>query len=227
MAFQPILKAIRQLLAQIVLSPAGSVTDTHRSPSPLCNDGRRPWAAGSRLSCVQASHLSAGFQILLANEKDHNLCNARKTMFLGGWNVRSCFRRAKKELIIKQLKKHRIQVAALSETAIYNSGVTEIGDYTMIYSGVAGDDKTRSAHGVAVCLNKQATRVWKDSGSVWEAVNERIIMVRLGGKPINISLIAVYAPTNPSKGQKAAADGSDTFYINLQQTVDKGEGEGV
>ncbi|CAF4526354.1 unnamed protein product, partial [Rotaria magnacalcarata] len=31
----------------------------------------------------------------------------------------------------------------------------------------------------------------------------------------------VYAPTNPSKGQKATIDESDTFYINLQETVDK------
>ncbi|CAF2121924.1 unnamed protein product [Rotaria magnacalcarata] len=142
-------------------------------------------------------------------------------MFLGGWNVRSCFRRAKKELVIKQLKKHRIQVAALSETSMYNSGITIVDDYTMIYSGVASDNKTRLAHGVAVRLNKQAIRVWKDSGAVWEAVNERIIMVRLGCKPINISLIAVYAPTNPSKGQKATIDESNTFYINLQETVDK------
>jgi exonuclease III len=142
-------------------------------------------------------------------------------MFLGGWNVRSCFRRAKKELIIKQIKKHRIEMAALSETAMYDSGITKIDDYTMIFSGVTSENKTRSAHGVAVCLNKQATRVWKDSGSVWEAVTERIIMVRLGGKPIYISLIAVYAPTNPLKGQNAAMDESDTFYINLQETVDK------
>jgi hypothetical protein len=56
---------------------------------------------------------------------------------------------------------------------------------------------------------------------VWEAVNERIIMVRLGCRPINISLIAVYAPINPSKGQKADMDVSDNFYINLQETVDK------
>lgn len=142
-------------------------------------------------------------------------------MFLGGWNVRSCFRRAKRELVIKQLKKYRIQVAALSETGMYNSGITIVDDYTMIHSGVASDNKTRSAHGVAVCLDKQATRVWKDSGSVWEAINERIVMVRLGCKPINISLIAVYAPINPTKGQKTTIDESDTFYINLQDTVDK------
>ena len=69
------------------------------------------------------------------------MCNARKTVFLGGWNVRSCFRRAKKELVIKQLKKHGIQVAALSETAMYDSGITRVDDYTMIYSGVASENK--------------------------------------------------------------------------------------
>ena len=88
-------------------------------------------------------------------------------------------KQSKKELIIKQLKQYRIQVAALSETCMCDSGVKFVNDYTMIYSGVPSGDKTRRAHGVAICLDPIATMVWKDSGSEWEAVSERIIKIRL------------------------------------------------
>ncbi|CAF1474310.1 unnamed protein product, partial [Didymodactylos carnosus] len=160
-------------------------------------------------------------KLVMAMEKGRKSVNTRKTTFIGGWNVRSCFRQAKHELIVKQLQKYRVQVAALSETAIYDSGILTTDDFTIIHSGASNDNKTRSAHGVAVCLNKQAAKVWKDSGSEWEAINDRIIMVRLGCKPINFIVLAVYAPINPSNGQKAQSAASVEFYKCLQAAMDK------
>ncbi|CAF4976917.1 unnamed protein product, partial [Rotaria sp. Silwood1] len=103
---------------------------------------------------------------------------------------------------------------------MYDNGTTVIGDYTFIYSGHSSTDKTHSAHGVAVCLNKQATTAWKNLGSIWEAINERIVMVRLACKPINVTVIAVYAPVNP-KNQQMASTTTDPFYTDLQSTLDK------
>ena len=80
-------------------------------------------------------------------------------------------------------------MAALSETGMYDSGTSTIGEYTFIYSGHSSSDKTRSAHGVAICLNKQATTAWENLGATWEAINERIAMVRLAGKPIHVTII--------------------------------------
>jgi exonuclease III len=138
----------------------------------------------------------------------------------GGWNVRSCFHTYKQQLITKQLSRYNIQVAALYETGIYHSGVkTVCDDWTMIYSGLPSQSKTRAAHGVAVCLNKTATAAWKNSGSEWEPVSERILRVRIHCSPINITLIAVYAPVNPSN--RSMNDNSDTFYADLQETADR------
>ena len=86
-------------------------------------------------------------------------------MYFGGWNVRSCFHYSKQQLIAKQLRKYNIKMVALSETGIYDSGVKMIGDYTLIYSGLPSVNKTRTAHGVAVCLNTEASRVLKNSGA--------------------------------------------------------------
>ncbi|CAF3715602.1 unnamed protein product [Rotaria socialis] len=103
---------------------------------------------------------------------------------------------------------------------MYDSGTTTIGEYTFIYSGHSSADKTRSAHGVAIVLNKQATTAWKNLGSTWEAVNERIVMIRLAGKPINVTVIAIYAPINP-KNQQQAGSTTDPFYEDLQKKINK------
>ena len=122
-------------------------------------------------------------------------------MFFGEWNVRSCAKQLKKELIVKQLKKYRIQIAALSETCMYGFGIQTVGEYTMIYSRLSSDKKTRNAHGVAICLDEVATNVWKNSGSEWEAVSEKIVKIRINCFPVNITVIAVYSPVNHMTNQ--------------------------
>ncbi|CAF1042994.1 unnamed protein product, partial [Didymodactylos carnosus] len=82
-------------------------------------------------------------------------------------------------------------------------------------------EKTKRAHGVAVCLDQSAAKVWNASGSAWEAVSSRILTVRLGRKPINITVTAVYAPVNPANGQKSEVEASEDFYKCLQETIDK------
>ena len=89
----------------------------------------------------------------------------------------------------------------------------------MIYSGLSSQSKTRKAHGVAFCLDRIATAVWKNSGSEWEPVSDRILRIRLNCPPINITLIAVYSPVNPMT--KEMADNSDKFYADLQETLDR------
>ncbi|CAF4088088.1 unnamed protein product [Rotaria sp. Silwood1] len=66
----------------------------------------------------------------------------------------------------------------------------------MIYSGLSKVNKTRSARGVAICLNKPTANIWKSSGSEREAVNERIIKIQMYCAPINVTSIAVYAAIN-------------------------------
>ncbi|CAF4564849.1 unnamed protein product, partial [Rotaria socialis] len=111
----------------------------------------------------------------------------------------------------------RIQVAVLSETCMCNAGVKVVNDYTMIYSGAPHEMKTRKAPGVAICLDQIAAKVWKDSGSEWEPISERIVKIRLQCTPIHITVIAAYSPINPTT--KEMANESDKFYSDLQDTI--------
>ncbi|CAF3620000.1 unnamed protein product [Rotaria socialis] len=116
-----------------------------------------------------------------------------------------------------QSAKKRIQVAALSKTCMCDAGVKVVNDYTMIYSGAPHEMKTRKAHGVAICLDQTAAKVWKDSGSKRKPISERIVKIRLQCTPIHITVIAVYSPINPTT--KEMANESDKFYSDLQDTI--------
>jgi hypothetical protein len=70
---------------------------------------------------------------------------------------------------------------------------------------------------VAICLDQTATRVWKDSGSEWEPISERIIKIRLRCAPIHITVIAVYSPINPQT--KQMGEECDKFYADLQDAI--------
>ena len=61
---------------------------------------------------------------------------------------------------------------------MFDSGVKLVGDYMLIFSGMPHETKTRKAHGVAICLDKTATHTWKESGSEWEPISERIVKIR-------------------------------------------------
>ncbi|CAF4547529.1 unnamed protein product, partial [Rotaria magnacalcarata] len=135
-------------------------------------------------------------------EQTHIVSTTNITCF-GSWNVRSCYRVTKRELIVRQLKRYQIEVAALAETNIPNSGIYVVNEYTFIYSRASEKERTRAAHGAAVCLGPKASRAWRNSGSIWRPVNSRIVAVRIKCQSIPITVIAVYAPVNPSNGLNA------------------------
>ncbi|CAF4980960.1 unnamed protein product, partial [Rotaria magnacalcarata] len=110
-------------------------------------------------------------------------------------------------------------VAALAETNIPNSGIYVVNEYTFIYSGAPEKERTRAAHGTAVCLGPKASRTWRNSDSIWRSVNSRIVAVRIKCQPIPIAVIAVYVPVNSSNGLKADIDACDEFYKALQSTI--------
>ncbi|CAF4654535.1 unnamed protein product, partial [Rotaria socialis] len=120
---------------------------------------------------------------------------------------------------MKQLQKNRIQIAALSETCMYDSGVKIINEFTWIFSGLPSVNKTRNAHGVAICLDKTAAKVWKDSGSEWEAVSERIVKIKLKCLFVNLTIISIYSPVNPTNNKKN--DDSQKFYNDLQDVINR------
>ncbi|CAF3039442.1 unnamed protein product [Rotaria sp. Silwood2] len=120
-----------------------------------------------------------------------------------------------------QLEKYHVEIGALTECGMSHSGISYVGNYTVIHFGASGTNKTLKAHGVAICLNKHATKIWKISGSIWIAINSRVVTVHLRCNAINITIIAIYAPVNRINDQKEEEESSDAFYDDLQQVVQR------
>ena len=72
-----------------------------------------------------------------------------------------------------------------------------------MYSGHKIDHK----HGVGLLLNKVVSK----SVLVYCALSHRILLVRIHGKPFNLSIIQVYAPTSASSEEEI-----EDFYSNLE-----------
>ena len=81
-----------------------------------------------------------------------------------------------------------------------------------MHSGLPAEERHRR-QGVAIVMREKAALAWRQAGSEFDPVSERILRVRLKSHTGFLSLIAVYAPTNePMKEEKSLA-----FYQALQE----------
>lgn len=92
-----------------------------------------------------------------------------------------------------QLKKYRVDLAAIQETRWRIEGQIDHKDYTMLYSG----DVKQGRNGMAfIVMNK-----WRSSILEYKP-SRRISYIRIKAKPYNLSLVNVYAYTEEAKEEK-------------------------
>ncbi len=99
----------------------------------------------------------------------------------------------------------KIDILGLSEVRWTQSGKMAADDTTLIYSG-----ETTHHQGVGFLLGKEAA---KAIIGYWP-VSERIILVKLKAKPLNIALIQIYAPTTESTEEEV-----ERFYEKLDAAM--------
>lgn len=179
----------------------------------------------------------------------------RSQLFVATWNVQSLVERyggdrrvcrsrpdksgkagvdRKLDLLVKELKRYRVSVAAVQETRWFGNDVWESQGCTMLHSGrplptYNGDGKNQRNEGVGIILDGRATEAWKAGGEVWSAKSSRIVSARLkvmqrrwrnvggsrGTKDVYMTVVSVYAPT-----VKAPPSVKQSFISDLQEVVD-------
>ncbi|CAF1302854.1 unnamed protein product [Adineta ricciae] len=100
------------------------------------------------------------------------------------------------------MQRLQINVLGLSEVRWTGAGSFTSDNFTLFYSG--GDQHER---GVGILLDKETSKCVK---GFW-AASDRVILIKLHGKPFNISLIQCYAPT---------ADSDDDAITNFYEDLD-------
>ena len=114
----------------------------------------------------------------------------KKQYCIGTWNVRS-MNQGKLEVVKQKMARVNINILEIRELKWTGMGEFNLDDHYIYYCG----QESLRRNGVAIIVNK----------SVQNAVlgctlkNHRMISVHFQGKPFNVTLIQVYAPTTNAK----------------------------
>ena len=125
----------------------------------------------------------------------------KEQYFIGTWNVRSK-NQGGLEVVEQEMAIVNIDILEISELKWTGMGEFNSDDYYIHYCG----QESLRRNAVALIVNKR----------VWNAIlgrnlkNDRMISVRFQGKPFNITVIQVYAPT--SNAEEAEVE---QFYEDL------------
>ena len=113
------------------------------------------------------------------------------------------FQKGKLDNVKHEMERLKLNVLGLSEVRWIGARSFTTDNFTIIYSG--GDQHEK---GVGILLDKETSKSIK---GFWE-VSDRVVLVKLNGKPFNISIIQVYAPT---------ADYDEDAITNFYEELDK------
>ena len=113
----------------------------------------------------------------------------------------------KLEVVKLEMPRVNIDILGIIELKSTGMGKFNSDDHYIYYSG---QESLKSNEGTII-VNK---RVW-DAVLGYNLKNNRMISVRLQGKPFNITIIQVYAPTNNAEEAEV-----ELFYKNLQDLLE-------
>lgn len=144
-----------------------------------------------------------------------------KDLCIGAWNVRtlldadtnSCPER-KTALIARELGRYNIDIAAISETHLSDSGelCEQLGGYTYYWHGKPACE--RASSGVGFAIRNQIARSLQE---VPVGISDRLMTLKLQTSTMKfLHLISVYAPTLPS-----SEEDKNKFYQDLRSVLRK------
>lgn len=126
----------------------------------------------------------------------------------GTWNVRTLYKTGALLSVISQIQKYNISVTAVQETRWHGSGISDMKKHTVLYSG---KNKGRHEYGVAFIVGPR----FKNNILDYQAINERMCVMRLKMKFYNVAMINIYAPTEETESNE-----KDEFYHKLERVLD-------
>ena len=130
----------------------------------------------------------------------------KKQYCIGTWTVRSN-NQGKLEVVKQEMSRVNIDILGISELRWTGMGEFNSDDHYIYYCG----QESLQRNGVTIIVNKR----------VWYAVlgcnpkNDRMVSVCFQGKPFNVTVIQVYAPT--SNAEEAEVE---WFYEDLQDLLE-------
>ena len=113
----------------------------------------------------------------------------------------------KLEVINQEMGRVNIDILGISELKWTGKGEFNPDDHYIYYSG----QESLRRNGVAITVNKRV----RNAVLGCSLKNDRVISIRFQGKPFNITVIQVYAPTSNAEESEV-----EQFYENLQDLLE-------
>ena len=129
------------------------------------------------------------------------VCCCKEQYYIGTWNFRS-MNQGKLE-VVKQMTRVNIDILGISELRWTGMGEFNSDDHYIYYCG----QESLRRNGVAIKVNKRV----QNAVLGCNLKNDRMISVRFLGKPFNITVIQVCAPTKNTEEAEV-----EQYYEDLQ-----------
>ena len=121
---------------------------------------------------------------------------------IGTWNV-SSMNQGKLEVVTQEMARVNVNILGISELKWTGMGEFNSDDHCIYYCG----QESLRRNGVAIMVNKRV----RNAVLGCNLKNNRMISVCLQGKPFDITVIQVYAPTSTTEEAEV-----EQFYEDLQ-----------
>ena len=124
---------------------------------------------------------------------------------IGNWNVRGMFL-GKLEIVKREMSRIYIDIFDISELHWTGNDQFQTNKFVVYFSG---NGRVRRK-GVIFIASKQVARCVEN----YRAYSDRIISIRIRSKPLNITILQVYAPTSD-----ASKDETEHFYRKIRSAL--------
>uniref|UniRef100_A0A8D9AT98 Craniofacial development protein 2 n=1 Tax=Cacopsylla melanoneura TaxID=428564 RepID=A0A8D9AT98_9HEMI len=128
---------------------------------------------------------------------------------IGTWNVKTMAKPGKIYNATKEMRRLKVHIMGISEMRWPGTGVMDIDEHKVYYSGTQNDTHE---YGVGFIVHKSFSQKIKN----FIPVSERIIVIQIEAKPVNINLIQIYAPTFDHPDSEV-----EELYDNIAQIQEK------
>ena len=146
-------------------------------------------------------------QLWMGQVRDRSKVQCCKEQYcVGTWNVRS-MNQSKLEVVKQDMARVNIDILGISKLRRTGMGEFNSDDHYIYYCG----QESLRRNGIAIMVNKRV----RNAVLGCNLKNNGMISVRFQGKPFNIMVIQVYAPTSYTEEAEV-----EWFYEDLQELVE-------
>uniref|UniRef100_W5NNM4 Endonuclease/exonuclease/phosphatase domain-containing protein n=1 Tax=Lepisosteus oculatus TaxID=7918 RepID=W5NNM4_LEPOC len=130
-----------------------------------------------------------------------------KTHKISTWNVHRMSQR-KLDIIKREMIRLNIDLLGISELHWKDKGHFNLDDFSVYYSG----HQELRRNGVALIAHKNIAHAVES----YTTISNRMMAIRIRGKPLNVTVLQVYAPTTD-----APEDEREQFYAKIEEALEQ------